>query len=126
MPILHRNRRHPEAAERPQGSLASIAVLAVLAACAQGKASISSQHPQCDQDNGQLTLPTGFCAAIFADAIGVARHLVIGRDGTVYVALESGARTSASTSRQHESGAIVVLRDTDGDGRADLVRRIST
>jgi glucose/arabinose dehydrogenase len=110
----------------PKKSPAAIALLAVLAACAQSKATNSAQSPQCDQGNGQLTLPVGFCAAVFADAIGVARHVVVGSDGTVYVALESGTRTSAGTSRQHESGGIVVLRDSNGDGRAEVVRRIPT
>ncbi|HEV8612707.1 MAG TPA: PQQ-dependent sugar dehydrogenase [Gemmatimonadales bacterium] len=101
-------------------------LLAALPACAQSKPASSTQHPQCDQDNGQITLPPGFCAAIFADAIGVARHVVVGSDGTVYLALESGSRTSAGTSRQRESGGIAVLRDSNGDGRADIVRRIPT
>jgi hypothetical protein len=36
-------------------------------------------------DNGGITLPTGFCAMIFADGIGHARQLVVAPEGTVYV-----------------------------------------
>jgi len=98
----------------------------VAVACGQNRPRASAQNPQCDADNGDITLPAGFCASVFADEIGVARHVVAGRDGTVYVALEAGLRTSAGTSRRREEGGIVVLRDTDHDGRADLVRRIPT
>lgn len=100
-------------------------MLGALPACGQSRPR-STQHPRCDQDNGELTLPVGFCAAVFADEIGVARHVVAGSDGTVYVALESGSRTSTGTSRRREGGGIMVLRDTDGDGRADVQRRIPT
>ena len=103
---------------------ASAFLLGVLSGCSEGRAVPAAQQPQCDQGNGDITLPEGFCAAIFADEIGVARHLAIGADGTLYVALEPGGRTSAGTSRRREAGGIVVLRDTSGDGRADLVRRI--
>ena len=112
---------------RPEQALALLAALALTAlpACGQARPR-SAEHPQCDRDNGGITLPTGFCAAVFADAIGVARHLVVGADGTLYVALEAGSRTSAGTSRRREPGSIVVLRDTDGDGRADQEHRIPT
>jgi glucose/arabinose dehydrogenase len=100
--------------------------LVALGACSQGRAVPAAQQPQCDEGNGGITLPTGFCAAVFADEIGVARHLTIGDDGTLYVALEPGGRTSAGTSRRREEGGIVVLRDSSGDGRADIVRRIAS
>jgi glucose/arabinose dehydrogenase len=101
-------------------------LLGVLCSCNQGRATPLTQQPQCDEGNGGITLPAGFCATVFADEIGVARHVAGGRDGTLYVALEPGSRPSAGTSRRRETGGIVVLRDTSGDGRADLVRRIAT
>lgn len=104
----------------------AILLLPILAACGEGRAAQSAADPRCDPGNGDITLPAGFCAAVFADEIGVARHVAVGPDGTVYVALESGRRTSAGTSRRQEDGAIVALRDTSGDGRADIVRRIPT
>lgn len=102
----------------------TLLLLGALAGCSRGGATPAAQQPQCDQGNGAITLPAGFCAAVFADEIGVARHIAIGPDGTLYVALEPGSQTSAGTSRRREAGGIVVLRDTSGDGRADLVRRI--
>jgi hypothetical protein len=39
----------------------------------------------CAADNGGLSLPPGFCATVFADHLGHARHLAIAQDGTVYV-----------------------------------------
>jgi hypothetical protein len=32
-----------------------------------------------------ITLPKGFCATIFADKVGPARQMAVGRDGTLYV-----------------------------------------
>ena len=34
---------------------------------------------------GGITLPPGFCATVFADDIGHARHLVVAPNGVVYV-----------------------------------------
>lgn len=99
---------------------------ALLIACGEGRATASAQYPQCDQGNGGIALPQGFCAAVFADEVGVARHVVVGPDGIVYVALEPPNRTSAGTSRRREAPGILILRDTTGDGRADLQVRIPT
>jgi glucose/arabinose dehydrogenase len=35
----------------------------------------------CAPDNGGITLPPGFCASVFADRIGQARHLAVAADG---------------------------------------------
>src|SRR5690242_3947271 len=44
----------------------------------------------CADDNGGITLPPGFCATVFADNIGHARHLVVAPNGVVYVNTWSG------------------------------------
>lgn len=103
-----------------------VLLLAAFPACGHGRPVPVAGQPQCDSGNGGITLPQGFCASVFADEIGVARHVAVGPDGIVYVALEPGNRTSAGTSRRRESGGIVVLQDADGDGRAEVVRRIPT
>jgi glucose/arabinose dehydrogenase len=72
--------------------------------------------PVCDDDNGGLTLPYGFCALVVAEEIGGARHLVVVPNGDVFVALRGSRRTGPS-------GGIAGLRDTDGDGKADTVVR---
>ena len=44
----------------------------------------------CPQNDSGLTLPPGFCASVFADGIGHARHLVVAPNGVVYVNTWSG------------------------------------
>jgi glucose/arabinose dehydrogenase len=68
----------------------------------------------CDPDDGGLTLPPGFCAMVLAKGLGPARHLAVRPNGDLYVALNN---SSAGP------GGIIALRDTDGDGRADLQER---
>jgi glucose/arabinose dehydrogenase len=64
--------------------------------------------PACDPDNGGLTLPPGFCALVVARDVGKARHLVVAPNGDLFVALNGSP------------GGVMALRDTDGDGRADV------
>lgn len=75
---------------------------------------------KCAADNGGITLPAGFCASVFADRIGHARHIVVASNGDVYVNTWSGTYYQGST---HPGSFIVALRDTTGDGRADIIRR---
>ncbi len=65
----------------------------------------------CDADNGGITLPEGFCAVAVVDTLGRARHLAVRDNGDVYVALRQPTA----------EGSIAALRDTDADGRADVV-----
>ena len=104
----------------------TVAVLG-LVACRSGERP-SAANPQCDEGNGGITLPPGFCAAVFADEIGVARHLVVTPAGDVYVALENAERSSANSTRvsgENGRGGIMALRDTNADGRADIRFRIN-
>ncbi|MEZ4424311.1 MAG: PQQ-dependent sugar dehydrogenase [Gemmatimonadota bacterium] len=73
----------------------------------------------CAPDNDGLTLPPGFCAVVVADSTGGARHLQVSAAGDVYVALRDVRRPDRSV----ETGGIVALRDTDGDGRVDVRER---
>ena len=59
----------------------------------------------------ELVLPPGFCASVFADGIGRARHIAVRANGDVYVALRG------------DEGKVVALRDTTGDGVADQIER---
>ena len=63
----------------------------------------------CDAQNAGLKLPEGFCALVYADSVGRARHIASAPNGDVYVALD-GPR-----------GGILALRDTTDDGRADVI-----
>jgi glucose/arabinose dehydrogenase len=74
----------------------------------------------CATDNGGITLPNGFCATVFADTIGHARHIVVASNGDVYVNTWSGKYYQGPT---HPGGFLVALRDTNNDGKADIIRR---
>ena len=79
--------------------------------------------PACAGDNGGLKLPPGFCATIFADTLGHARHAVVGPSGIVYVNTWSGPYY---TTPPKAGGFVVALRDTNNDGRADIVARFGS
>jgi glucose/arabinose dehydrogenase len=72
--------------------------------------------PACVRDDAGLRLPPGFCATIFADSIGAARHLVVAPNGDVFVNVQRSRRASAPA-------GIAALRDTNRDGRADVIER---
>ena len=74
----------------------------------------------CTVDNGGIQLPPGFCAPVFADNLGHARHLVVARDGVVYVNTWSGAYYRT---KPPPGGFLIALKDTKGDGHADVIRR---
>src|SRR5215470_15506943 len=89
----------------------SIAVAAACAAFAAGVGVGGAGAPACDADNGGITLPQGFCAAVVADNVGRARHLVVAPNGDVFVSLQGG--------RGGTGGGVVALRDADGDGKLE-------
>ncbi len=96
-------------------------VLGIVGCSAGNGHSLLSDH--CDRGDGAITLPPGFCASVFADEVGVARHLVVTPTGDVYVALENANRSSANSTRMRGAsgrGGMVALRDTNADGRADV------
>lgn len=68
-----------------------------------------------------LSLPRGFCATIFADHIGHARHMAVAPNGVVYVNTWSGRYYGRD--RPPAGGFLVALQDGDGDGRAETVKR---
>lgn len=88
-----------------------------LALCGEAAAQAPAPAPDCDADDGGLTLPRGFCALVVADDIGRARHLAVAKNGDIYVALRGG---------RDGGGGIAALRDTTGDGRADVVVRFGS
>lgn len=66
-----------------------------------------------DPDHGGLDLPEGFAAVVVHEGVASrARHLVVRDNGDIYVRLR----------RTHDGHGIAALRDTNGDGRADLTR----
>jgi glucose/arabinose dehydrogenase len=66
----------------------------------------------CAPDNGGITLPAGFCATVFADGAGRARHIAVTPTGRVFVAIEPTSVTA-------NDGHVLALFDADGDGVAE-------
>src|SRR5579872_3450505 len=75
----------------------------------------------CHENDSGLKLPPGFCATIFADGIGHARHLVVAPNGVVYVNTWSGRYYG--NDKPHPGGFLVALQDTTGAGKADVIKR---
>lgn len=90
-------------------------------ASAQSRSSSKSGATSCPSDDTGLKLPTGFCATIFADGIGHARHLAVGQNGVVYVNTWSGEYYGNEPPRS--GGFLVALQDKAGSGKADVVER---
>jgi glucose/arabinose dehydrogenase/cytochrome c553 len=97
-----------------------LALLGGLAAQTPGTAPPPAQTATCPGDNGGLSLSPGFCATVFADNLGHVRHLVAAPDGTVYANTWSGRYFK---SPPPPGGFLVALKDTKGDGHADVVQR---
>jgi hypothetical protein len=67
-----------------------IALLAILYAADPNASAQSQSSPERDNkaqarpnDDSGLTLPPGFCATVFADDIGHARHMVVALSGVL-------------------------------------------
>jgi glucose/arabinose dehydrogenase len=60
----------------------------------------------------QLKLPDGFHIEKFAEGLGKPRIIAVNKDGTVYLT-------------RREPGDCLMLRDTDGDGKADLQKVVA-
>jgi glucose/arabinose dehydrogenase/mono/diheme cytochrome c family protein len=110
---------------RSQSVIVMLGALCVVgsSASAQTPANPKAQdtnHACGDNDSG-LKLPAGFCATIFADGVGHARHLVVSPNGVVYVNTWSGRYFGNDT--PHAGGFLVALQDTTGSGKANVNQR---
>ena len=70
-------------------------------------------------DDAGLFLPPGFCATVFADGLGHPRHLTVADNGVVYV--NTWGRRSSDPAAA--GGYLAALQDTNGSGKADVVKR---
>lgn len=75
----------------------------------------------CAADNGGITLPAGFCASVFADGLGRARHMAVTPSGDVYVVIDPPPMPPGTTEPSH----VMALRDADGDGTAEIKQMVS-
>jgi glucose/arabinose dehydrogenase len=80
-----------------------------------GAAAAATGRPACEPGNGGIQPPEGFCALVVADDVGRARHIAVAPNGDVYVALAARQGGGAS--------GVLALRDTTGDGKADVRER---
>lgn len=100
-------------------SYCSIVLLFLMGACknnAQNTDSNSSTTEgeteiEFESDNAGLDLPDGFKVAKVAEDLGAARRIVVRENGDMYVSLN----------RRKEGKALVALRDTTGNGKADII-----
>ena len=63
-----------------------------------------------DERVSQLTVPEGFTVQKFAEGLGKPRMMVVRDDSTVYVT--------------RRGGDVLMLRDTNGDGKADVTKTV--
>jgi hypothetical protein len=91
-------------------SMVRSSLLALLGLAAAAPLAAQASKPVCAADNAGLKLPPGFCALVVAESIGPARHLVVLENGDLLVATAG------------PNGGVRLLRDTSGDGKADIVR----
>jgi len=81
--------------------------------------STPAARSDCDPNNDGITLPAGFCAVVVSDSVGRARHIDVADNGDVFLALSN----DRGPDRSVIPGGVAVLRDLDGDGRADETHR---
>lgn len=89
---------------------AALPFLSLLLSCAAAPPAV----PDCLPDDAGLSVPAGFCALVVADGLGRARHLAVAANGDVIVA----------TPARDSGGGVQLLRDTTGDGVADVRRTL--
>jgi glucose/arabinose dehydrogenase len=82
---------------------------------------VSAQTNGCGGDNGGITLSPGSCATIFACNLGHARQMAFGPNGVLYLNTWSGGYYQ--NDKPPDGGFLVALKDTKGDGRADVIER---
>jgi glucose/arabinose dehydrogenase/mono/diheme cytochrome c family protein len=88
---------------------------------AQEKPAPTAKDGACPNDDSELQLPSGFCATVFADGIGHARHLVVGPNGVVYV--NTWSDPDYGNAQPPPGGFLVALQDKAGTGKADVNER---
>jgi glucose/arabinose dehydrogenase len=82
---------------------------------AQGRG--ATRTPACTPGQSGLQVADGFCAILVASDLRGARHLVVAPNGDVIVNLQGG---------RSGGGGATLLRDTDGDGKADVRESLGT
>lgn len=100
-----------ELATMSRSSALLVAAAAMLAAACGKKSATTSASGGCD---ASVKLPAGFCATVYSDSAGPARHLVVRKNGDVIVGV---------LDQRRQAGGVLILRDADKDGHADAEGR---
>src|SRR5690349_17706669 len=91
----------------------SCSLLLLTLALTLTKCSSTLELPAGDPGNGGLFLPDGFEAVVVVDSLkGRARHIAVNDNGDIYV-----------KARFPKEGGNIALRDTTGDGKADIIQQ---
>jgi glucose/arabinose dehydrogenase len=98
---------------------ASCLILPLASAQNESNSGEGTKSQACPNDDSGLKLPAGFCATVFADGIGHARHVVVAPNGVVYTNTWSGEYYDNTA--VHPGGFLVALQDKSGAGKADQV-----
>ena len=83
----------------------------VFAACNADTTQVNNTTIQPDANNAGLQLPTGFSALVVASNIGQARHIVVNKEGELYVKLDGDVKGKG----------ILLLQDKNNDGKAETI-----
>jgi glucose/arabinose dehydrogenase/mono/diheme cytochrome c family protein len=103
-------------------AIAAFGALSVGSSLASGRTGAETKGGGCPSDDSGLKLPAGFCATVFADGIGHARHLVVAPNGVVYVNTWSGDYYPPGD-KPPAGGFLVALQDKTGAGKAGVTER---
>src|SRR5260370_35179778 len=84
----------------------------------QPNSAAEAKSQACPNDDSGLQLPAGFCATVFADDIGHARHMVVAPSGVLYVNTWSGKYYGNDS--PHEGGFLAARQYETGSGTPDM------
>ena len=85
--------------------------LTLYTGCSQAFNESDNKNSESGLNNSELNLPKGFKAVVVAENLGTGRHLAVRDNGDVYLQLRY----------TQDEGSTVAMRDTDGDGNADII-----
>jgi glucose/arabinose dehydrogenase/mono/diheme cytochrome c family protein len=103
-------------------AIVALGTLCVCSTLATDQSTAQTGSQTCTSSDSGLSLPAGFCATIFADNIGHARHLVVAPNGVVYVNTWSGDYYPPGD-KPPAGGFLIALQDKAGKGKADVTER---
>ena len=86
-------------------------LLIVLSTCKKTSSTFLKLQP--NKDNGGLILSDGFAAIVVTEGIGESRHIAVNSNNDIYVKLRKDTGSNGN----------VALRDVNGDGKADIIKR---